>query len=44
MNENTTETTQMDDLSDQEIIYRLAAFGANTCNSSYDPKMKVLQS
>lgn len=33
---------EIDSLSEQEVIYLLAALGANYCNSAYDPKMKII--
>lgn len=29
-------------LSEQEVIYRLAAFGINSCNQSYDQRQKAI--
>lgn len=43
MSENSTETlNEFDALSEQEVIYRLAALGVNACNNSYDVKMKCI--
>jgi hypothetical protein len=43
MSDNSPEqTSEIEQLSEQEVIYRLAALGANSCNSSYDTKQKFI--
>ena len=36
------QVTGFESLSDEDVVLRLAALGANTCNQSYDQKQKNL--